>query len=204
VAQDYASFVHIRPFYEFSFAHALRGLWKDVPFSRTHLVRSTERRIWLSVDYGIESVYCELIELATHATYGYEDVNTAAWIQFPSVEKAQLGDMASLVKLVKDLGPTEAIVEVPRYQEFTDAAQSLVGHGVAFRQIAGNELIVMSAIAPRGWTADESKVQPLLVQPILTAPGEVRAVLLCRVSSLGDVIVSLQSQGVRLEHLYDY
>src|SRR5580698_6382436 len=84
VAENYATFVHIRPFYEFSFAHALRGLWGNTPFRTTHLVRTLERRAWLTLDYSVEAVYCELIELATHATYGFEDTTTVAWVEFPA------------------------------------------------------------------------------------------------------------------------
>ena len=102
--EDYAAFVHIRPFYEFSFAKALHGLWTDTPFRKTHLVRAFERRFWLSLDYTVESLYCELIELATHATYGYEDVNTAAWIQSPEAGRAEMLASVKSIKLVRDLG----------------------------------------------------------------------------------------------------
>ena len=44
VAEDYAAFVHFRPFYEFSFAQAFRVLWTGTPFRKTHLVGTLERR----------------------------------------------------------------------------------------------------------------------------------------------------------------
>ncbi len=204
VAEDYAAFVHIRPFYEFSFAQAFRGLWTETSFRKTHLLRTLERRFWLSLDYAAESVYCELIELATHATYGYEDVNTAAWIRFSEAAKGQVLASVKSMKLVKDLGPTEGIVEVPRYQEFTRDTLTPVHHGICFGQIAGNELIVISAIAPGGWTTAESHVQLLLRQPILTAQDRTRAVLLARVSDLCEVLPSLERQGLAIEHLYDF
>src|SRR5205814_6612543 len=31
VAQQYVDFIRVRPWYEFDFAHALRGLWHDTP-----------------------------------------------------------------------------------------------------------------------------------------------------------------------------
>jgi len=204
VTADYASFVHIRPFYEFSFAKALRGLWSETPFRTKHLVRTLERRLWFSLDYAVESFYCELIELATHATYGYEDVSTAAWIKFPEPAKTQLIASMKSIKMARDLGPTEAIIEVPRYQEFTTEVRTLVDHGARFSQIAGNELIVISAIAPSGSVTPESNVQLLLKQPILTGQGRTRTVLLVRVSDLNEVLGSLERQGLKVEHLYDY
>lgn len=204
VAEHYAAFVHVRPFYEFSFAHALSGLWKDTPLRGAHLLRTVERRAWLSLDYAVESAYCEVIELATHATYGIEDVNTAAWIEFPADAKARLLASLPSMKIVKELGAGEAIVEIPRYQEFTSDAQMLIQNGVHFHQIAGNELIVVSAIAPSGWVSSSNNLQLLLSEPLLTDTNKTRAVLLGKVSELHEVLPLLEQQGLVLEHLYDY
>jgi hypothetical protein len=204
VAEDYAAFVHIRPFYEYSFAHALNGLWRDTPFHTTHLLRSVERRAWLSLDYSVESVYCELIELATHVTYGYEDVNTAAWIDLPAGAPSRLLTSAPGVTMARSPGPNSAIVEIPRYQPFTPAALALIHDGMHFRQIAGNELIVLTVIAPNGQTRSDSNLQVLLAQPLLTVPGYSRAVVLVRVSELNEVLPELEQRGIRIEHVYDY
>jgi hypothetical protein len=200
VAEDYAAFVHVRPFYEYSFAHALHGLWADTPLRSGHLLRTLERRAWLSLDYSVEAAYCQLIELGTHATYGYEDATTSAWIEFPAEKRT---DLASL-KFVRELGPGEAIVELTRYQEFTPEAQKLLQAGVRFHQIAGNQLIVFSAIAPADWTNTSTNLQLLLAQPTLTDRAKTRAVLLCPVSELHLLLPLLQNQGLRIEHIYDY
>jgi hypothetical protein len=204
VAQDYAAFVHIRPFYEFSFAHALRGLWTETPFLTTHLLRTLERRAWLSLDYAVEAAYCEIIELATHLTYGFEDINTAAWIEFPADAKDHILASVKSMKAIKDLGPTEAIVEIPRYQEFTTDAQTLIQQGVRFRQVSGNELMLISAIAPRDWTNSLPQLQLLASQPILTNRAKTRTVLLGKVPELHQTLHLLEQQGLVVEHLYDY
>ncbi len=204
VAENYAAFVHIRPFYEFSFARALRGLWINTPFRATHLVRTLERRAWLSLDYSVEAFYCELIELATHATYGFEDTTTVAWVEFPASDNALTSSSIPSVKVLRDLGSRQAMVEIPRYQEFTSAALGLIHDGVHFRQIASNNLIVVSAIAPIRWTNSIPDVQLLLAQPLLTDPGNSRVVLLCRVPELHNTLLMLGRQGLKIEHLYDY
>ncbi len=89
------------------------------------------------------------------------------------------------------------MVEIPRYQEFTSAALGLIHAGVQFRQIASNELIVISAIAPSGWTNSIPNVQLLLAQPLLTDPGNTRIVLLCRVPELHNILPMLEHQGLR-------
>lgn len=204
VAENYATFVHLRPFYEFSFLHALEGLWSGTPFRSTHLVRSLERRAWYSLDYAVESVYCELIELATHATYGFEDVNTTAWVGFAPHGRAHVLDSVKPVKLAKAVSADAAILQIPRYQPFTAHARSLIADGARFYQIAGNELIVTSQVAPSAWTNSDARLQTLLAQPILTQPGKMRVVLLGRVEDLHQTIPLLEKQGLALEHIYDY
>jgi hypothetical protein len=204
VAEDYAAFVHIRPFYEFSFAHALRGLWSGTPFRATHLVRTIERRAWLTLDYSVEAVYCEIIQLGTHATYGFEDTTTAVWIEFSPSDNTHTVTPPTSFKVLRDLGDHQAIVQIPRYQEFTTAAQNLIHNGVHFHQIAGNELIVVSAISPVSWTNRMPNLQLLLAQPLLTNPGNTRNALLCRVAELHIVLPMLENQGLKIEHIYDY
>jgi hypothetical protein len=204
VAESYAAFVHIRPFYEFSFANALRGLWSGTPFRATHLARTIERRAWLTLDYSVEAVYCELIELATHATYGFEDTKTAAWIDFSASDNSLISSPPKSMRILRDLGNNQAIVEIPRYQEFTAVAQNLIQRGVRFHQIAGNDLIVISAISPISWTNSMPNLQLLLAQPLLTDPGNTRNVLLCQVAELHTVLPVLERQGLKIEHLYDY
>jgi hypothetical protein len=204
VAEDYAAFVHIRPFYEFSFAHALHGLWSDTPLLSKHLLRTLERRAWLTLDYSVEAVYCELIELATHATYGFEDTTTQAWVKVPADINSVAAPFGGRVKIIRDLGGNEAILAIPRYQEFTGTAQALVKAGVHFDQIAGNQLIVVSAIAPSGWTNKIPGLQLLLAQPLLTNSSKTRVVLLCRVPELHSALPLLEADGLVIEHLYDY
>jgi hypothetical protein len=204
IAEDYAAFVHVRPFYEYSFWKALHGMWSAVPFRSNHPLRSIERRAWLTLDYGVESVYCELIELATHLTYGYEDTMTSAWIEIPPPDGEHALAAVPHMQIKRDLGAGQQIVEIPRYQEFTPSAAFLVKHGARFHQIAGNGLISISAIATSGWAGTLPNTQMLLSQPMLSEPGHMRVLLLCRVTDLHTVLSALERDGVRLEHLYDY
>jgi len=63
------------------FFPAFRGLWTETKLWGPHVVRKWERKAWLSLDYGIEGVYCGLIKLASHAVYGLEDDVTYASIE---------------------------------------------------------------------------------------------------------------------------
>ena len=95
-------------------------------------------------------------------------------------------------------------MEIPRYQEFTADAGKLLQAGVRFRQISGNQLIVVSAIAPSNWTNTVPNLQLLLAQPLLTDRAKTRVVLLCPVSNLHLLLPLLERQGISIEHIYDY
>jgi hypothetical protein len=201
VARDYAEFVHIRPFYEFHFAPYVKELWTSTAFWGPHPIRKWERKIFLTTDLALESVYCSLIQVATHLTYGDEPAETYAWIDNVNVEMMQ---QLPRLKVMKQIGPQAFIVDVPRYQEFTALASRLAEGGAQFVEIAGNSQIILSVIAPQSWSSRESGTTELFSSPILTHPGQKRAVIGCDVSSLGAVLNSLRADGVSVEHIYDY
>jgi len=201
VAREYADFVHIRPFYEFRFARHAAGLWHDTLLWGPHLLRKWERKAFLTADYLIEAFYCWLIEKATHATYGYEPTETYAWID--NTSPAVLQQMPR-VKVVRQTGSQAFLVDIPRYQEFTEIASVLSERGVRFVEIAGNSEILVSVLAPRFWRYDRADARQLFSNPVLTRPGLNRVVLGCEVASLSSVLVRLRSTEATVEHIYDY
>jgi hypothetical protein len=201
VAREYADFVHIRPFYEFHFAHHVNGLWTETPFWGSHWLRKCERKAFLSVDYTLEAFYCWLIEKATHATYGYEPADTFAWIDNANPDVFQ---RLPRMKGVKQVGPRAFIVDIPRYQEFTGIASKLAERGVRFIDIAGNSRIIVSVIAPESWHYERSEAQQLFSSVILTHPETKRVVIGCDVGWLTDGLRELHAEGIELEHVYDY
>jgi hypothetical protein len=201
VARAYADFVHIRPFYEFHFARHVKGLWSETPLWGAHLVRKWERKIYLTVDYTFEAFYCWLVQIATHLTYGNEPANTYAWID---QSNEALLEQLPQVKIVKATGPGEFIVDIPRYQEFTAIASTLAERDIHFVEIAGNSRITISVLAPQAWRYGHSDAQLLFSSQILTRPELQRFVMGCEVTSLSNVIETLRSEGVRIEHIYDY
>lgn len=203
VAEDYAAFVHVRPFYEYSFRKALAGLWATVPFRSTHLLRSLERRAWLSLDYGVEALYCEIIELGTHASYGYEDTETAVWISFDSAQRNAILAIPHL-RFVAEPAAGAAIVELPRYAEFTPRMLQLAALGAQVHQIAGNEIISASVICPAGSQGTLRGTQVLLEQPVPSDPRYVRRLILMPVAELPGLLRDIPLSGATLEHLYDY
>jgi hypothetical protein len=196
-ARAYADFVHIRPFYEFSFRKRFKGLWSENSLWGSHPVRKWERRIFLSLDYGIEAFYCWLIEAATHASYGVEPADTYVWIENAP---ADLFAREPHIRKVRQVGTGAYIATIPRYQEFTDVARRLARAGVQFVEVAGNDEIAITVLAPNAWSPPKG-AQLLFANPLPTRSDVSRFALHCPVASLHQVLNAL---GENIEHVYDY
>jgi len=203
VAREYADFVYIRPFYEFHFAHALKQLWSETHFWGKHPIRKWERKFILSLDYGLTAIYAEILQAASHLTYGIESAETYTWIE--NAPDSILFELPR-VKRVKDVGPNSHIVSIPRYQEFTDLAVQLAKRDVHFVRIAGNDEILLTVVAPHDWKSDlpGNESHLLFTEKFLTQPNVKRIALECPVSSLHIVLNDLAKRGVKIEHIYDY
>ena len=201
VAREYADFVHIRPFYEFSFWKRFKGLWLETQVWGKHPVRKLERRMFLSIDYSIESFYCWLIEKATHASYGIESADTYAWID--NASEAIFAENPRIRK-VKEVGSGAFIAVVPRYQEFKTVAGWLAERDIHFVEIAGNDEILVTAIAPRDWAYNLSAGVVAFSNGLATAPESRRVAISTPVGDLHKVMNELKNLGIKIEHVYDY
>ena len=203
VAREYADFVYIRPFYEFHFAHALAQLWKETPLWGKHPIRKWERKFILSVDYGIEAVYAKAMLTASHLTYGQESDETYTWIENAP---GCLSKEFPRIKIVVVTAGNACIVSIPRYKEFTDIALKLAARDVHFEQIAGNDEIMLTIVAPKTWNYDlpASDGSLLFTENFLTQPGVKRIALECPVRSLHSVLNNFSGRGIKIEHVYDY
>lgn len=203
VAREYADFVYIRPFYEFHFGHALRQLWKETTFWGKHPIRKFERKFILSVDYGIEAIYARAMLLASHTAYGQESDETYTWLTHTT--ESVFADYPR-VKKIKNLATDSWLVSIPRYQEFTDVAVKVAARDIRFEQIAGNDQIMISVVVPKNWVYDLPPAESslLFTEDILTQPGVKRIAFECRVVALGAALNHFTSQGINIEHIYDY
>jgi hypothetical protein len=203
VAREYADFVYVRPFYEFHFGHALKQLWKEIPFWGKHPIRKMERKFILSVDYGIEAVYAKAMLLASHLTYGAESDETYTWL---SHTPENLIQEFPHIKKIKDIAPDALLVSIPRYQEFTDIAVKLATRDVRFEQIAGNNYIMLTVVVPKNWTYDlpAGDGDLLFIENIVTQPGAKRIAIEIPITALTSVLNHFAFQNSKIEHIYDY
>ena len=199
-AVEYGTFMHTVPWYAFPFFSKVQSLWRETPMRGPGLVRKWERRLALTGEYGAKGIYGWLIGLASGATYGPENLRIHAWIDNAGDDVFADG----IVKKVKALGPRAYIVTVPRYEAFTVRAKQLIAQGVRFNDIAGNDDILVTVLAPASLKIDPSLGTILLDEPLLTDPATRRVGLLAAVASLHDTVTRLEKSGAIVEHIYDY
>ena len=200
-AQEYGRFIHVAPWYEFAFASKLRALWRQTPGQGPHLARKWERRVALSAGYATQAVIARFIRRATGTAHAADDTDIRAWVD--DVSDEALADRR--VRRLRTLGPHAYIVALPRGGAFTAAALDLVRRGARFRDIAGNDIIVLSALGPpdaRRHVPPPASV--VLDERLLTNPVVARLAIRAPVRSLGDVIAALQAGGATIERLYDF
>ena len=200
VAQEYVDFIRVRPWYEFDFTARLERLWTQTSFSGPHLFRKLERRYALTTEYLVKAVYGKIIEKATHSAYEKPILTTSVVVgPWPACERPPPD--AALISQPKE---DEALLSLPRYQDFMAPAMALATCGAEFKEIAGNRsVILVSALGPLG-QAQPSDTEVMIRQPIITQPGKEREVLVIPVAKLASVLRGLRAQGLTLEHIFDY
>jgi len=193
VAQEYVDFIRVLPWYEFDFTGRLAKLWRDTPAWGPDPLRKWERRYALTTEYAIKAVYGYLIKVGTKASYGDELLVTAVVL-----DRLPKGIQKDLPEL-KILDEKQNLVLVPRYDAFMRQASTLAKRGARFKEIAGNDSIILVSVLSRN---DFDK--PLFEQPILTQPGWKRIALVVPVGELAAFLNGLDARGALLEHVYDY
>src|SRR5215467_113800 len=199
-ARQYADFVHTVPWYDFPFAARLEALWKETPLWGLDMVRKWERRFALSAEYGLMATYAGIVRLGTHGIQKPEDRVIHAWIEGAT---DRIFDDERIRK-IKTVGDRAYIVTIPRLEAFTPIVVGLTKQGVRFREFAGNDEILLTAIAPSALEFRLTRGDLLLYEPLLTNPGATRIAVRTPVESLHTVLADLASKGITLERLYDY
>jgi hypothetical protein len=199
VAQDYVTFIRVRPWYEFDFVTPLRQLWSDTPMFGAGMVRKWERRYLLTSEWAIKAAYAAALEQATHSAFAVPKTSTLVVVDNLPADFASTDTI-----VVRERRDTQALLELPRYQAFTDAALQLSRAGVRFREIAGNDgLVLLSVVVPAA-KADDPGARVMTRQDVLSRPGHQRRVLEVPVPQLAAVLAAHAAAGDGIEHVFDY
>jgi hypothetical protein len=176
------------------------ALWKDTPPGGPHAIRKWERRLVLSAEYGVKTLYAGLVRQAMKRVWDVDDA--AIHVLAEHVSDQVLADPR--IRKVKSAGPRAYILKLPRNEAFTELVPALTRQGVRFRNIAGNEEIFLTVRAPRTWAFGLGPGRLVLADPILTDRSLQRVGIAAPVPALHTVLSGLERSGATLEHLYDY
>lgn len=197
VAREYDTLIRTYPWYEFPFGDRLSTLWSLDSGNNPSWTRTIERRLYLSAEYGIKALYAAAIRSASQSAFGVEELTTRTWL---TPGNAQLPDS---VKVKARFG-NELVADLPRYEGFRDTARTLTQGGASFREIAGNDHIALSVVAPRNFKVLKSDGEVTARWPVLTDSKHERILLFMPVIALGANLTSLEQRGAQLDHIFDY
>lgn len=207
VADDYAKLITRKGWYEFRFAHALKGLWTEVPLTGPGMIRKWERRFALSGEYGVKAIYASLIGLGTSSAYDPDsptrELVVAGWSDSVAHDPA-----LHAVSRVSTLDRGYSLLRVPRYTPYRDALLGLSAHHASVRvaEVSGNSVVTLTGLAPAEWRAP-ARTSVLTAYPALDDAQRRRVVLTVPARDLLDVIAAERGRGAAglvVDHVYDY
>lgn len=204
VARDYGTFLHTIPWYRYPFGERLGELWTEVPLFGRHPLRKLERRLFLTVELGIKAAYGGLIGWATGTAYEPETPRMGVVVYGDTAALAP-GDPRVLGR--RPLGPSHSLVLTRRYDAFRDLLLDAARRGevAPLAEIAGNDDIVISGLAPAGWTFRGPEAEFLYALPLPTDPRTIRPLIRVRTAHLLPFLRRVEQDGsLRVDHVYDY
>lgn len=198
IARDYGIFLYDYPWYDFPYFSALKGIWtldNETDHTLLQCIRRLERKLLLSLEYGIKSMYAGVIRLATHSKFGVQDDVIYAVIS-------------------KDSGSSFESISAPHYHPFTRVLLQTFENersnkGFVLYSIAGNDSITFTYRVSVGTEPVEGT--KLIVRDteiagfVDTKPQLIeRLTVLAQVQDLPSVYNILKEQGIVIDHFYDY
>jgi hypothetical protein len=203
-AGELARFERSAPWQQFPFGARLQQLWSATPMWGPHVLRKWERRVVLSVEYGVKALCASAARLIAATPADKDTTRLHAWVggATPAVLQANGAEIVSTV------GPGSFIVTLPRGEAFTRSVVGLTGAGVKVLDVAGNDEIALTAIVPQVTPGLAEEAPPagrvLATDALLAQPSARRLTVRTPLARLSDVAAWLQRRGAVLERLYDY
>lgn len=199
VADDYATFLRQTPWYEYPFGQKLGQFWRETPMTFEHPVRSLERRLALTLEYGSKALYAKLIGLGAAAIPA--DLRIRSVVR--NANPVNLAEDRRLA-VAEHTDGVGTVIETPRYRAFTEILVTLAARGYDMIEIAGNDDILITVLAENDAVARKLNAKSLFVVPVQSRPGWTRYGFDVKVADLLAVIRQLKETGAELEHVYDY
>lgn len=204
VAEEYAAFLQQTPWYEFAFGRGIAALWRVPLASEDSALRHWERKLAMTVEFGVKAVYAKLIAAAA-GSLGPVDRTTQAVVAAPSTAALEALAKTSDVALLRRLDDNTALIRAPRYRAFTQFLLRAIASDVRPLEVAGNTRALVTVIVPAVSVPPVNIAVAMFEVPLSARPGHRRLGLDLRVHALPSLLRWVQdTPGAQFEHFYDY
>jgi hypothetical protein len=188
-AQAYATFLQQVPWYKWPFEDDAAALNQ----SATDLLRDTERRLALGLEYRAKAAYADVIAQAV-AQVGPDQLRLRMIVSGGSASDLDAIDGIAVIAT----RPEGIEIETPRYRELTHLLVHLAEQGWDFVEIAGNDDILFTALS------EKSEIPEAFYSRPRQGIGDNRHLIRVKVVDLAQHLRRLQNKGLTLEHIHDY
>ncbi len=199
--QAYAKLIHKKAWYEFPFADWVGKIWRETSFFGPNFIRRTERKLSFTLEFAIKTVYAKLIGLASATAYGAAVESVTMVVK---ADTAMIADLDPRVTLIDDPGDGYLIIQIPRWGDFSEIMPKLAAAGVSFIEISGNANIAVTVLADVSTTGEIDTAQFLFESKVFSPANRKRLVYSVNVPELAGFMNAGVSQGLTLEHVFDY
>jgi hypothetical protein len=194
----YGSFMHETPWYRFPFGKAFSGLWRTR--ERAQEARHWERRIALSLEYGVKAGYAKLIGWASGSALGADETRMRLLVSGEREAIEAAGDGIEII----DERDGAWLIEVPRYERFTAFVRRLARSETGIAEIAGNDDVFVTFQATAAGQASLPGGVRLVDMRLGDRPGWRRIGVTVKARELLPAVRNLAADQAELEHVYDY
>lgn len=198
VQTGYGRFMHQTPWYAYPFGKAFSGLWATREPRQT--ARHWERRVALSLEYGVKAGYAKLIGWVSGSTLGADETRLRLLVRGDPEQVAAAGEDLRITP--RDGGTL--LVDAPRYERFTTIVRQLAASDAEIVEIAGNDDLLVTLQADAAGLAALPRGARLIDMPLADRPGWRRVGVSMKVGELLPAIRALPAGHAELEHVYDY
>lgn len=193
----YSDLIYDKAWYEFEFMPWVKKVWTISNTAESNWLRKIERMSFFTVEFTFKAVYAKLIEWAAKASY--EEPVTDIFLLVSAADSVQTSGLDVVYQQAE-----KSIVKIPRWGTFTKEILLMADRDLRIDDIAGNDEIVISVLAPRNTIPSSHGTDVLYTSEVVTKPGLERLVYLMPVNQLLPFLRNAKDNGVEVEHIFDY
>jgi FAD/FMN-containing dehydrogenase len=192
----YSDVIYDKAWYEFQFMPWVRKVWSVSNTAESNWFRKMERTLFFTAEFTFKAAYAKLIECGAKASYEEPVTNIYLVVSTSDTLQTQRLDVVHQQAEKK-------IIRIPRWGAFTKEIVKIADADMNIIEIAGNDEIVVSVIAPKN-TIPHPDGELLYTSKIVTVPDLERHVYLLPVNKLLTFVKTAKSKDLVIEHVFDY